>query len=1209
VLSSGSYSTSTSNGSGSGTAKTFVLPLPTSVGAQGQEAVVYPQVTVVDAAGNALTATSTAGLSVDDKGPVINVTLTLVTTPDYLAGDGTNYFNQATAGDIEVDATITDLGSGVNAATVALLDAASKQVNATSSGSGNGTYRFFIKRSNGPVLSGQSGSVTFSVVAADNLGNPATAVASTLKIAIDGQAPAVNSATTDKGYYSSVIANPPNALVTVNVNDVGPSGLSASNVRLLANGHNYPAAAAPTSTNGGGNYTYAVPVTDLGQGSGFTGTVGFTMSVKDNAGNATTSTQSNLATQVITLDNVPPGYSSFNAVGLTGGFYGPSSTPTITAQVVDAGAAGVDGTTVKMGVASSSSTPTQGSLAGSAATFAPTVASLQSSGSQGPVQLRFVASDKAGNGVADTSFSVPVDLKAPVVGAVNIPQNVAPNSNGWYPYDASGTLTIPVTVDVDDGSGGSGAASAGLQIGSYGPSTTSTSASLAGTARRYTFNVPLNLSQANGKEVTLTPTAATGSDAVSNQGSATATILNAAALKIDGQPPQISGVTFVGGVTGQDGNPWYAYSASGKLQVRVSIVDGGSGVATASPMLVTHGTSARLDDGNPTQPAGATSTTWTFNVAQSLVGANQEGTVAFDVVASDNAGNVATSTNGGSGYVFGLDDKPPTVTFSIGNEYPAPGANCGAGTVCGHDGAHFWRQEPTIPTLTYTVKDGGVGAAQVGTYAVVSGASGSASFQSVGAAGVTMQFPFDPSTPTAFTSDSDGNGTSTISVTGQDLLGAGPTHQTSISQTAAITRFKWARTGLGIGKLKVSPVYTPAVDTNGTRMLLVGGDNTGGATNSIVAIVAANNSGSGLGGQAGGAAGGVTPITNNMAYSPVTKTLYAGAEAASSLLALPLSVSGFGTTFSCDLSGNAGPSASISGSPAVLTNGASDYVFLSEQDTGDVPNSHRLYVGVANGTNCRTGAFSPVTIGTGVVRSPSTDGANVYVTYQDTGIAKVSFSTTTGFGAVVTKDMSFAAPLGGPAIVGADFYMADFKNYQAYPVDLSTTGIWSTPATNGRMSAIITAGPVVANSLLYGAAGSGDGSLRAFNTSDGSPAFAFATGVANSQVALGLDGTVYFTDGKNELNAVLRNGSGASLAGSWSAPFNGKNITNFPLIAFTAAPPEPTLASDGTLYFAADNAVYAVITEPVKSPITITGWPRIGFDNCNSNNSSATNCQ
>jgi hypothetical protein len=327
------------------------------------------------------------------------------------------------------------------------------------------------------------------------------------------------------------------------------------------------------------------------------------------------------------------------------------------------------------------------------------------------------------------------------------------------------------------------------------------------------------------------------------------------------------------------------------------------------------------------------------------------------------------------------------------------------------------------------------------------------------------------------------------------------------------------------------------------------------------------------------------------------------------MLALPVSAAGLGTGFLCDLSGNAGPAAAISGAPAVMAGASSDYVFISEQDTADIPNSHRLYVGVSNGANCRTGAFSPVTVGTGFVRSPSTDGTNVYLTYQDTGVAKVPFSTTTGFGAVVTKDMSFAAPLGNPAVVGANLYIADFKNYQAYPQDLSTTGIWSTPATNGKMSALITAPPVVSNLLLYGVAGSGDGSLRVFNTNDGSPAFTYLSGGANSQVALGLDGTIYFTDGKNELNAIVRNGTGANLASTWSAPFNGKNIASFPPITFSSTPPEPTLASDGTLYFAADNAVYAVVTDAVKSPITITGWPRIGFDNCNSNNSSATNCQ
>jgi outer membrane protein assembly factor BamB len=163
------------------------------------------------------------------------------------------------------------------------------------------------------------------------------------------------------------------------------------------------------------------------------------------------------------------------------------------------------------------------------------------------------------------------------------------------------------------------------------------------------------------------------------------------------------------------------------------------------------------------------------------------------------------------------------------------------------------------------------------------------------------------------------------------------------------------------------------------------------------------------------------------------------------------------------------------------------------------------------------------------------------------------------------------------------------------------------------MLASITSGPVVSGGLLFGVATAVDGSLRAFNTAGttpGSPAFAFATGSVNSQVAIGADPTTpvyYFTDGKGELNAISRTGStaAAALAAGWNAAFTGP-------ATITGAVAQPTLAADGTLYFGTDNGtIYAIGTDSVNGGVVpgATNWPRIGFDNCNSNNSSLQNCQ
>ena len=52
---------------------------------------------------------------------------------------------------------------------------------------------------------------------------------------------------------------------------------------------------------------------------------------------------------------------------------------------------------------------------------------------------------------------------------------------------------------------------------------------------------------------------------------------------------------------------------------------------------------------------------------------------------------------------------------------------------------------------------------------------------------------------------------------------------------------------------------------------------------------------------------------------------------------------------------------------------------------------------------------------------------------------------------------------------------------------------------------------------------------------------------------------------------------------------------------------EPTLASDGTLYFG-DNGgrVYAIITDTAPATTGASDWPRTGYDNCNSNHAANT---
>jgi hypothetical protein len=169
------------------------------------------------------------------------------------------------------------------------------------------------------------------------------------------------------------------------------------------------------------------------------------------------------------------------------------------------------------------------------------------------------------------------------------------------------------------------------------------------------------------------------------------------------------------------------------------------------------------------------------------------------------------------------------------------------------------------------------------------------------------------------------------------------------------------------------------------------------------------------------------------------------------------------------------------------------------------------------------------------------------------------------------------------------------------------------------MSDAILAPPVVGNGLVIGAADINDGLLRAFLASDGSTAFSYnPTAPAKSALSpVAISGTVppvyYFSDGSGELNAAAQSGTTGASPLSWASPFKGKIAVGMDL-SFANYGTEPVIGPDGTLYFAASNAsnanVYAIMTDtgPGVAPGP-TNWPRVGFDNCNSNNSSLTNCQ
>jgi hypothetical protein len=313
-----------------------------------------------------------------------------------------------------------------------------------------------------------------------------------------------------------------------------------------------------------------------------------------------------------------------------------------------------------------------------------------------------------------------------------------------------------------------------------------------------------------------------------------------------------------------------------------------------------------------------------------------------------------------------------------------------------------------------------------------------------------------------------------------------------------------------------------------------------------------------------------------------------------------------------------GAGAKISGAPAIIADVSVERVLVTDST------SSSLLAWKKAGSTCDSLLVTPKqTVGSGSVASPTTDGTNVYVSYQNTGIAKVPFSGGS-FQTPFLRDLNLAGQVGLASLTQARLFVgvnqATFT-YRAYGTDMAPTMLW--PGVDaGRMLDTILAPPVVNNGVVIGAADLNDGLLRAFMMTDGSVAFSYNPTAAAPKSALspvaisgGTPSVYYFSDGSGELNAVVQKGMGGAIAPNWGSSFKGKSALGTDL-SFTSYGTEPVIGPDGTLYFAANNAtntnanVYAIMTDtgPGVAPGP-TNWPRVGFDNCNSNNSSLTNCQ
>jgi hypothetical protein len=252
-----------------------------------------------------------------------------------------------------------------------------------------------------------------------------------------------------------------------------------------------------------------------------------------------------------------------------------------------------------------------------------------------------------------------------------------------------------------------------------------------------------------------------------------------------------------------------------------------------------------------------------------------------------------------------------------------------------------------------------------------------------------------------------------------------------------------------------------------------------------------------------------------------------------------------------------------------------------------------------------------------VVNPPSTDGSLVYVQH-DSNLASVGFSGG-AFGVVHDSGALAFSVLGQVAI--ANGLLFGDTNGSAHLYSLTTTFAASanwTLGTSAAIGGVLNSPAVVGTNYVFGPATNTEGHFHAFDKITPATSFQWALGAGaasrigtSSSPAFGADEAIYFVDGIGEMVPLKVTSNTPALVGTWGSTFQGsttQTITAGPsntLIDGTGT--EPTIDTSGILYFGTPaGKVFAIITDSggTLAPVPGSTWPRVGYDNCNSGNTS-----
>jgi hypothetical protein len=588
-----------------------------------------------------------------------------------------------------------------------------------------------------------------------------------------------------------------------------------------------------------------------------------------------------------------------------------------------------------------------------------------------------------------------------------------------------------------------------------------------------------------------------------------------------------------------------------------------------------------------------------------------EGQFNFKVIAKDRLGHNqrADGTTVGSITVksvgtMGIDGVPPNVTFNV--TYPPAGTDCDVDVnlLCGHDASgHYWRRGlgaggADTTALSFAATDSGSGVNTGSGTCSIAGSTNPCT-----PVFVTNKFSFTPNFSTATmpaVTDASfdattGGGPVNVIVAAADAVGNFSPGKT---QAVNVSRLRWVQklAGRGVATLKGSAIVT----NQPMSQVIIGG--TAPAADPIVA----------LGPKGGvlwhyGGTQGVSPIGANMTYdsTPSSPILYA--LSSNTLYAMHVTSTGVDKFCKNGVTAQIGSPVLAAGAVLVTDTGSSP-----RQVTSFVPSNLTLAGGVClqKGTATLTGGQSGSAIG------PTTGNGNtIYWGYDNT-------PTTPGDAGMVSANFDgnafsiitpHALGSGIPPFVGTAYSFVALANvfffgnspnkiYYSFKTDYSSN--WATTAFTGGTVAL--ANPmVVAKGLAIGATSS-PAKIYAFDKGTGAQRWMFPIGIGDltsvSLAGTASDGMVYFTDSANKEFVALKPGASSATV-SW-------NFTGPTGVALAGIGTEPTIDGNGIAYFGQDSGnVYAVILDVgTGAPAVGADWPRTGFDNCNSSNTSF-NCQ